>query len=316
VLLACAALGTAVAASGSEPATTPEIQTARKLFAEAQKDEQAQRWEDAVRKLQGVASIKQTAGVQYHIGNCLEHLSRLVQALESFQLAHSLADQNQVSDVLELVAPRIEALRIRIPTLTIRIRNGPAGATVQVDGKIIDHTLLGTPMAFDPGQHEIRVLFAGQAPLLRTVELIERQTESVEMDGARTAMPPSVHSGPSQGTVPIAPSSSAGLRPVPPRAWVAYAAGMSLALGGYLSFRRAGSVADDSRQVCASSIACDPARASTVHLWDGVALGMWVGALAATGLGVYWTVRREGARNPPSAAIVLTPGTVSLKAAF
>jgi hypothetical protein len=314
--LGCAALCLSPGSQAAQPSAPSDIQTARSLFAEAEKDEQALRWEQALRKLQGVASIKQTAGVAYHLGNCLEHLGRLVQALQSFQLAQSLADENRVMDVMNLVSPRIESLRLRIPTLTLRLSAGLHDAAVSVDAKLIDQTLVATPIAFDPGWHEIRVQAPGRALVTRRVELIERQAESIDIDDSTATMPEVTRPPSGRGVVEDVESASTSSGGVPTRAWVSYAAGVSLALGGFLAFRHAGSVADDSRQVCAGSVACDPARVSTVHRWDGVALGAWMAAATATGLGVMWTVRRSKPQQAQTAFIVLAPGTVSLKAVY
>ncbi len=318
----CGASGIAVAILAAIPALSraevpvpSELQTARKLFTDAERDEQATRWEPALRKLQGVASIKETPGVRYHIGNCLEHLGRLVEALASFERAHQLAEQERVNEVLELTTPRLETLRARIPTITIRIHGEARQATVKLDARLIDGTLLGTPMGLNPGMHQVWVEFPGKAPMQRNVELAESQSESVEFTAPAASPKPEVSQPAPASLQPATEAPVNRSAPVPTRAWIAYGAGLALGIGGYLAYRKAGSVADDSEKACARAIACDPARASSVHRWDGAALGLWVGAAAAVGVGLVWTLQASSAEAPKT-AIVLTPSGASVQGGF
>jgi len=54
-----------------------ELQSARELFAAAERDEDAGSWADARGKLERVAALKLTAGVRYHLALCDEHLGHL-----------------------------------------------------------------------------------------------------------------------------------------------------------------------------------------------------------------------------------------------
>jgi hypothetical protein len=61
-----------------------QVRAARRLFADAEKDEDASRWADALEKLRRVAQVKLTAGIHYHIALCEEHLGQLATALDQY----------------------------------------------------------------------------------------------------------------------------------------------------------------------------------------------------------------------------------------
>ncbi|MBI5535460.1 MAG: tetratricopeptide repeat protein [Deltaproteobacteria bacterium] len=312
-LLVSAALAATAPMAAAAP-TPAEIETARKLFADAEKDERDSRWDQALRKLNGVAAIKETAGVRFHIGNCLEHLGRLVEALDSFQKAQSLAGDSRAVDVLQSVAPRIEQLRVRIPTLTLRVPASEQDAVVRLDGKVLERGLVGTPVGLDPGTHLIVIEFSGAAPIVKQLVLVESRPETVEF--SRIAPKPAASSAPSSAApIQDQPPESARSSPkVPVGAWISFGAGVALAAGGYFAFRHAGSVADDSEVACAQSVACDPERASVVRKYDAIALGLWSGAAAAIGTGIVLTLTSKPSSAAPTVAI--QPGGLSFRGAF
>jgi len=290
--------------------TAAQLETARKLFAEAEKDQDAGRWEFALRKLQGVASIKETPGVRFHIGNCLENLGRLQEALESFQRAQSLAEDSRTRDVIDLVGPRIEQLRRRIPTLTVRVTgHGGGEVTVRVDDKPLDNTLLGSPVGLDPGPHVVVVQFPGEAAIRREVVLLDFRGESLEF--ARSSARP-VASAPTAPAVPAPDSDKGG--GVPTLAWIAFGTGVALGVGGYLSYSHAGSVAEDSEQACARSISCDPDRVDVVRRYDALAVGLWSAAAVSIGTGALLTL--TSSRSPAAPSVGLHPSGVMLRGAF
>jgi hypothetical protein len=307
--IACVVLAASTGAA-AEP-TPAEIETARKLFAEAEVDQKAERWEHALATLQKVAAIKETPGVRFHIGNCLEHLARLTEALESFQKAQALAESKPAREVLDLAGPRIEQLKARVPTLKIR---ATGRVTILLDGKPLDPGLIGVTVPCDPGKHTVTAEFQASPAVVREVSLREGQSET--MDFTRPASP---SSAPPAAALPVpgaprrAPVADAGRVPV--GAWLLMGAGVGLGVGGYFAFRHAGSVADDSREACARSIACDPARGDVVHRYDALALALWSGAAVSLGAGIVWAVTPRA--SPPAAmAVALHPNRIVLQGAF
>src|ERR1700750_421558 len=104
LLSSLAALAAAPARADSAP-TAPsaaDLKAARDLFIAAEKDEDAQRWADALDKLERVAAVKRTSGVRYHTALCEEHLGRLRAALEDYKGAAAQARDENATDVLRL----------------------------------------------------------------------------------------------------------------------------------------------------------------------------------------------------------------------
>ena len=290
--------------------TSAELDTARKLFAEAEKDQDAGRWDFALRKLLGVASIKETPGVRFHIGNCQENLGRLLEALDSFQRAQSLAEDQRTKDVIALVGPRIEHLRKRIPTLTVRVTGVQGEVSVQVDDKPIDSTLLGTPIGFDPGEHVVLVQFPGEAPLRRSVALADFRGETIEF--SRPGPSPIASNRP---VSPVAESRDTASGPsIPTAAWLSFGGAVALGVGGWLSYRKAGQIADDSLDACARALACDPERADTVRRYDALALGLWSAGAVAVGTGVVLTLVSSRSASAPKVSV--HPSGVTVHGAF
>jgi len=303
VSLACL-LGAATAAAAS--AEPKEIATARRLFKEAERHEHDGRWADALEKLEQVAAIKETAGVRFHIATCLSHLGRLLEAKAGFERARALAQEQKADDVLAMVDPQAQSLRRRIPVIRIKIPDKVRGAVVTVDGKPVDpadwHEIL-----VDPGTHQVIIRVHGEDRVDRYVKLGEGESDTVELREPASSRP---NEAASRST--SAPGAARSSRGVPVSAWLAMGSGALLGLGGYLAYQRADAVANESAEVCARSISCDPARVDVVRKWDAAALGLWVGAAVAVGTGVAIVVFHE-TTDAGNVSMLAGPGVVAVK---
>lgn len=308
-LVVAALLGATSAAAAPGP---KELATARRLFAEAEKAEQAERWAEALDKLEQVAAIKQTAGVRFHIAVCQSHLGLLVESIESFERAQDLAREQKADDVLGMVAPKLEEVRRRVPVLHVRIPETVRGAVVTINGKPVDPAQLGA-IPLNPGTHQLIIRVDGQDRVDRYVTLADGGQDTVELKASAPPTPvpaPPQHS-PATSEVPVQTSSSR----VPVHAWVALGTGAALGLGGYLAYRRADSLASDSADVCAQSIKCDSARIDAVRRWDGAALGLWIGAAASVGTGIAF-IATHNRSSSDDVALVVFPDSVALRGSF
>src|ERR1019366_10378211 len=111
------AVGPANAARADPAPTESQLAAARDLFMAAEKDEDAQRWADALDKLTRVSAVKLTSGVRYHTALCEEHLGRLVAALRDYKAAADQAHAEDAADVLRLVDKRVADAPDRLPRL-------------------------------------------------------------------------------------------------------------------------------------------------------------------------------------------------------
>jgi hypothetical protein len=304
--------------------TDAELSAARQLFLDAEKDEDAARWADALEKLRRVSQVKRTAGVRYHVGLCTEHLGQLATALDEYTAAEGQARVENAKDVLRLVGPRIADVAPRVPRLTIRLAPDVADAVVTLDGAPLPRASLGTAVLVDPGEHRVDATAPGRAPVSEHATLRERDATAIELRlvevppaPVATLAPPAA---PEPAPPPAAPAEARSTTSGPPRtAAILLTAGAAvLAGGGVAAFVAAGgahatAVEQCARVVSTSPDACDSQK-NGVRGWDFAAAGAWLGAAVAGTFAVLsWT-------HPSSAAaaaqLFVGPASVGLGGRF
>jgi hypothetical protein len=334
------ALLVATPARAAGPSDT-QVQAARELFQSAEKDEDAQRWSDALAKLRKVAAIRLTAGVRYHLALCEEHTGLLASALADYTAAENQARIEMAQDVSRLVGPRLNALSPRVPRLTVTIvPTDLPDAELRIDGEPIARALLGVPMPLNPGVHKLEAKATGRSPYSSSLEMRERDTTVLEIKLVEAAAPTpaptpapkpaSAASTPSAAAPAATPSSAAapapsttietrddGARRGPGRggAILATASAVVLAGGGIAAFLLAGQSHDDGVTQCASrTTSCDDLK-QTVRTWDTVAVGAWGGAAVAATIAVLlWT--RPSSPEHATARVFVGPGTAGVTGSF
>lgn len=337
------ALGAAVA--HAEP-TPGEIQAARELFAQAEKDEDAGNWSQALEKLRRASSVKTTAGIRYHIALCEEKLGQIAAALNDYSGAESMAQADHNKDVLELVAAPIKALRARVPTLSIEVPSDVQGAEVTIDGNRFASGLWGIATPMEPGAHQVEARAQGKVPFSATVTLKEKDAAHLAVrmtDAPKTATnvtpptdatkPPTDGAAkpdataPNPATTTTSPDATAAETPPDaaedkPRSRVpavlATVGAVAFAGFGVGAFVAADSLATDAKAKCAALVSLPPCTQSqdSIRLWDGLALGGFIGAglLAVTSV-VLWALPSKKAHDA-SAELVVRPGGISIKGSF
>jgi hypothetical protein len=323
-------------AAVAAPPSDVDLRAARQLFADAEKDEDAGHWSDALDKLRHVAGVKLTAGVRYHMALCEEHLGHLANALDDFTAADSQARADGAGDVLRLVGTQLVDLGPRVPRLTVHVIPASAPAMVKLDGVAIAPALVGTAILLDPGAHSLEAAAPGYVAATTTVTLKERDVISLDLTlgvppvGALPAPaasapvpPPAVPPAPRQEspapTSPDSTSMSASASTVGPRTGALLATGGALLLvaGGVGAYVLAGNALSSGTTQCAQEVTTSPCdgQKNTVRAWDFTAAAAWVAAAGVGVLAVYlWT------RSPPastsSATLLLGPTSVGVAARF
>jgi len=174
----------ACSAAHADPSAA-ELASARDMFSEARRAEDAGRWGEALLKLKAVANVKMTPQVRFHLGLCQEHTGHLVEALNSFEVARAEASDQGVAAVVDEARDHAASVRGRVPKLLIVLPAG-AEAKVEVDGQVISSGLLARALPFDPGRHTIAASSPGQA-FSREVTISEKEEKRIEV--AFTAVP-------------------------------------------------------------------------------------------------------------------------------
>jgi hypothetical protein len=299
-----------------------QIQAARELFQDAEKDEDAGRWADAFAKLKRVAEVKPTAGVRYHLALCEEHLGQIATALGDYTTAEGQARAEGAQDVLRLVGKQISALSPRVPRLTLHLVPDAPDSKVWLDGVAVARALLDVAMPVDPGVHRIEAEAPGRPRTGATVTLQEHDSTVLDVTLSTPVTPArALAPAPLVAAVPrtvSGPDGGGDGSPSRLAAVVTTSGSVALAAGGVAAFVVAGSAQANGQRQCASVArpdpnACDSER-TTVRIWDFTAAGAWIAAAALGTLSVVlWTSR--GTTAGPSALFV-GPGMLAVKGEF
>jgi hypothetical protein len=303
ISLACLVAAGLRGAPGRATPTDVDLNTARQQFARAEQDEDAGLWRDALDKLRSVLAAKQTAGVQYHIAFCEEHLGQLVAALADYTTAKIKAQSENALDVQRLVGKRLADLDPRVPRLTVHLVPDVPNASLTLDGAALANELFGSAMPVDPGTHRIEASAPDRLSSSVEVTMHERDATVLDVKLALAGEP-----GPAVIGEPTLSASRGRESPSLDRraALVETVAALVLAGGGVGAYIEAGDVHGAAVAQCAQVVgfspnACD-SRKRGVRAWDWTAAGLWAGAAAASTLSVLsWT---KSSRPTPSGSVV------------
>jgi hypothetical protein len=322
-LLAAATATTAVVRADAGPSEA-DLKAARDLFTDAVKDEDAGHWVEALDKLHRVAAVKLTPGIRYHLALCDEHLGHLAAALDAFNAVQAQARIDGARDVLRLVGKHLADLGPRVPRLTIRVLPADATATVKLDGLALPASSLGTPIAVDPGVHQLEATAAPRTPAAATMTLQERDVTSIDLKLGEPAPGPVAAGGPQAppaaaiapaAVPPTAAEASSLAQSTQPEstggprtgAILATTGAIALAAGGVVSFVLAGNAVNSGEQQCAAQRGPCDSEKNTVRAWDFTAASAWIGTAALGTLAVVLWTKPQGSTSPGSARLVIGP---------
>ncbi len=206
-------------------ATEAEKRTARDLFLEAYKIQQAGRYGEALEKFEKSLSLFQAPTTVYRIAQCQQALGKWVEAAESFRSAEAMPVAENASSAFKEAqanaATERVALEARTPTLTVDVtpHEGPT-ITWSVDGESFKSALLGTAIKLNPGSRRIQVSASGYESAERTVTLKERDRRTLRIALSPEASlpvtpPPVVEPPPSQEPLPSGPALPTPTDPAP-----------------------------------------------------------------------------------------------------
>jgi hypothetical protein len=216
-------------------------------------------------------------------------------------------------------ARELEAsLKPRIPLLTINVKGGPVTA-VTVDGAEVSPSLVGSPIAVNPGKRSVTVKNADGVEARGEVTLAEKETKelSLVLAAPKGDEPTKVVTGPV--APPPRPVEDEGGHRTPLANALVYGgfgvAVLGLGVGGATGFL-ASSKASDVKAQCENNI-CDPAAKSDLDSAKSMAtistIGFAVGGagLVAGAIGLF--LPKD---HTTTTAVWVGPGSVGLAGAF
>jgi hypothetical protein len=312
------------------PPTDEELAAARKLFGEALKLERKSDWKGALAKFQKVAQVKMTPQVRFHVALCHEHLGRLVEALNGFELAAHEAKNldNKAKKVAKNAPKRAAALRKRLAYVHIVVQGTVHSSKILLDGKPISLALVDTDIPVNPGTHVVKVI-TGTGEVVYEQELVleKRQNQRVELviDDPEPPPPPPKSTATAVTPPPPAPPPPYnGSSRVP--AYVVGGLGIAaLGASGLFYGLRQMTIADIRDTCDADDRYCDGDMIDTAERGEiyttlsGVMLGVGAAALA-TGVVLFFVLgpedENETTQMPSSVAVVPTIGGLQLFGTF
>jgi hypothetical protein len=150
------------------------------LFAEARALMERGDYERACPKLAASYKLDPTLGTLLNLALCHERIGRVATASAEYERAIDLASAAHDSEALAFATEREQVIKPRVPHLTIAV-DPSARVAVSVNGVAIEARRLGTPLAFDPGDFDVRAIARGKVAWSKTVHLDEGAIERVDV---------------------------------------------------------------------------------------------------------------------------------------
>jgi hypothetical protein len=272
--------------------TAAEIETARKLFKQAEADEAAQKWDVALDELRRATSIKMTAGLRFHIALCESNLHQSAAALADYTAADLLARAEKNSEVADAVREPRADLDARVPKLKLTVPPDAKNVEVRVDSTVV--TDLSEELRLDTGAHTVEAHADGRSPFSKKLDLKERDVVTIPITLPLLAQTPQKQADSHTAEEPPPDGASSSSKPNRVPAILATAGAVVLVGAGIGSFLLAGSAQTDARTDCTSGASNCSGDKTTVHVWDTVALSAWIAAAGVGALAVVLWV------DPPS----------------
>jgi hypothetical protein len=279
------ALGLALASVAAPRAEAEEpgkeaLAKAREEFRRGLALEVAKDYEGALSVFKGVALVKSSPQVRFHIGVCEEAVGDWVGAIASYRLALLEAKDSKVKDVEEEAQSAIAKLEPRIPKITLHRGAGAGVATVVLDGRELGPASVGAAISVNPGPHSLELSAPGHEKSL--IEVVAKEGESQEI--AMTLKPrvevvrPPLGVEEGDGRSPLFGTSLA----------VMSAGAASLVVSGVFFGLKQSAVSDLDAACGPDGQSCPPDLQETYDngsLYSTVSTATFIGGLAALGVG-------------------------------
>jgi hypothetical protein len=290
--------------------TSEELAAARKLFAEALKDEEQHLYDVALEKFQRVQKVRDTAPIRYRIGSCQEGLGHLRQAAVAYQGAIALGkSEPKDQEVVKGAKGRLATVERKMAKLTVSMPESAHDAQLRIDDEPVAQTELARPIPLDPGKHTVSATAKDAAPFRTEISLPEggHVSLSIALDPVAGIMKGQANetSPPTPPKEqPANPGDSSGTRTI---GYVVAGAGAALLIGGAVTLlMRHAEIAtlnkDCPNGVCPASERDQLTSGRSRALVEGpLGVGLGAAGLVALGVGAY-LVSSSGSSSASSEA--------------
>jgi hypothetical protein len=180
VPLAAAALVFTSSAAQAGPPTDAELTHAREQFNAARKLEDAGRWAEALSIFQGVAAVKMTPQVRFHIALCMENVGLWTQALEGHAQA-ATEGAGVAPEVVKEANEHMRKLEAAIPTVSLPVQGAAPGDELYLDERRLSLDERPLPVRADPGAHTAEVRRGGAVVARERFALDPKSTRRIEL---------------------------------------------------------------------------------------------------------------------------------------
>lgn len=337
IVFACASLAVIAPAAGradtpGESRDLTPLEKARLDFERALELEKADRWAEALERLESVAEVRRTPQVEYHIALCLKNVGKPVEATRGFRRAVELAKAEPpgaAAEVLQNAPEQLEALRGLVGRLYLEVE-GHGRFRIFVDGAVVPLSELDQPVPVNPGKHEIAIEVTDASGMIRRrkerTEVAAGEERRVVLTIAEVPRAEPGAASDEDREDPPAPSPVAPAEPEGPIRWPSYVAfgvaGAGAILTGVFIGLRQDAI-DTVTASCRDPIArtgCDPDTREDADrglAYQGAAIGTAIGTAAAiaTGIGL-WIAFTPSSSEPSRSTLVVLPGYAGFHGAF
>lgn len=212
------------------PMTALASPVAEALFEEGRAAMKAQDWATACEKFAESNRIDPQPGTELNLATCSEKLGKLATA---WSLYEGVVDALPADDDRRPIAEaRIEALRNRVPKLTLNLAAGaPADTVVKIGETEVGGAGFGSALPVDPGKVVLRVSAPGHQPveLETTIEEGSHKTMEISPGPAVPATEPAPEPTPVPTPEPT-PDAGGGTQAVV--GWAIFGVGVAAVLAG------------------------------------------------------------------------------------
>lgn len=292
---------------------------ADKLFEAGRRELAAGRHAEACQAFEASQAAEPSVGALLNVARCHELANKTATAWAEYRAAATLAGQRGEQGRRQGAIELIDRLEPRLSRLSVELSPQHATVVVEVDGQAVPSVALGVPFPVDPGEHTIAARAEGHVPWrssvvvtgegTRTTVLVPRLTEARGSVATKAALARGgAETGYAQRVAGLI-VAGVGLGGVVAGA---VEAGRALALDSTLE-GLCGPLDASGTRPCPATL--EPQIAATERAGNvaSVLLGAG-GALAVTGVTLFFTAPPGEAAKPVAIGPVVGPGTLGLVA--